>query len=207
MRCNKDKLTLTWFKCSKISLVTSKFLGNFRACRNSAGNGHFSISLDLAIPLPSFFSWDLIRFLISFRSILSNFLTTSQNGNRLDFIKLVCVDNLCTLIIRIRLSLGRKLPFFSPTQCLYESSYLALGLFHLFINSCKHGLKPLILLTLFLYESVKHIFQRWSRWWWSSMWGVKIPWTSGIQHIVTLITQIWMISHIWIIIVRIWRII
>jgi hypothetical protein len=34
--------------------VISKFLGNFRACGNGVGNGHFSISLDLAIPLSSF---------------------------------------------------------------------------------------------------------------------------------------------------------
>jgi hypothetical protein len=34
--------------------VTSKFLGNFKACGNGVGNGHFSISLDLAIPLSSF---------------------------------------------------------------------------------------------------------------------------------------------------------
>ena len=151
MRCNRGKLTLTWCKCSKISLVTSKFLGNFRTYENDVGNGHFLISLDLAIPLSSFSAGVSLDFSLALGASFPIFLPL------LNFLKLVCVDNLCTLIIGIRLSLGRKLLSFSPTQCLCESSYLALGLSHLFINSCKHGLKPLILLTLFLYESVKHI--------------------------------------------------
>ena len=161
MRCNKGKLTLTGCKCSKISLITSKFLGNFRACGNGVGNGHFLISLDLAIPLLSFSTGVSLDFSLALG--VSFPISVPLLKMVIDFLKLVCVDNLCSLIIWIRLSLRRKLPSFSPTQCICESSNLALGLSHLFIYSCEHGLKSLILFTLLLYESVKHILQRWSR--------------------------------------------